>query len=229
MLYGLIWRYYDALTISRHLQISKKSFSGGLTASARHAIMYTSTGKTHTTDGYKQGKHDRPTDARKRTANSGSKSTEPLQVHRRSTHGRTSQRWRPAADIVVYPDLVRDESRAGSTGQTAEKDNFRLRQVAVGKSPIGTGAGAGIASRFSLETVCTRHPIMHSNPCTLTTVTQPIAPNLPCRPRMEAAADRIMYGPTEARQPMGRSGHILAKRLGIDAMRLNCSLRANCA
>lgn len=46
---------------------------------------------------------------------------------------------------------------------------------------------------------------------------------------MEAAADRIMYGPTEARQPMGRSGRILAKRLGIDAMRLNCSLRANYA
>ena len=167
--------------------------------------------------------HDRPIQARQ------ARPTEPLQAHRRSTHGRTSQRWRPAADIVVYPDLVRDESRAGSTGQAAEKDNFRLRQVAVGKSPIGTGAGAGIASRFSLEKVCTRHPIMHSNSCTLTTVTQPIAPSLPCRPRMEAAADRIMYGPTEARQPMGRSGRILAKRLGIDAMRLNCSLRANCA
>ena len=58
---------------------------------------------------YKQGKHDRPTgraEASERTANSGSKSTEPLQAHRRSTHGRTSQRWRPAADIVVYPDLV---------------------------------------------------------------------------------------------------------------------------
>ncbi len=191
--------------------ISKKSFSRGLTASARHAMMYTSTGKTHTTDRRTRG-------SEQRTANSGSKSTEPLQVHRRSTHGRTSQRWRPAADIVVYPDLVRDESRAGSTGQTAEKDNFRLRQVAVGKSPIGTGAGAGIDSRFSLETVCMRHPITHSNPCTLTTVTQPIAPSLPCRPRMEAAADRIMYGPTEARQPMGRSGRISAKRLGIDAM-----------
>ena len=112
--------FYDLLT-SRDI---KKIFFKGLTASAHHAMMYTSTGKTHTTDGYKQGKHDRPTsecesptDARKRvtdgraeaserTANSGSKSTEPLQVHRRSTHGRTSQRWRPAADIVVYPDLA---------------------------------------------------------------------------------------------------------------------------
>ena len=61
----------------------KNLFQGGLTASARHALMYTSTGKTHTTDGYKQGKHDRPTDARKQVSEQRTAEASPPNLYKR--------------------------------------------------------------------------------------------------------------------------------------------------
>lgn len=103
---SLVLRCFDDLLTSHN--IKKILFKG--VDSVRPSCYDVHVNRKDTHDRRIQARHTRPTDGRaeasERTANSGSKSTEPLQVHRRSTYGRTSQRWRPAADIVVYPDLV---------------------------------------------------------------------------------------------------------------------------